>query len=185
MLQVRPGEAVLRNLAHAAVLGVAAEYAGQHVANLAFSFAAVALDNHHALALVAGNQTIPHVFLEGGDILRVQQILQEAEPGFRLRGVGTIGHGKAAADNLPLFRAECSVQMQRAVLQVDAVILGRQLLHMGHDFEQLQDAGNLPGHAQRRVGLYLLEDRHLQGRFVHHAALGGKERAFGVAQLMR
>ena len=75
--------------------------------------------------------------------------------------------------------------MQRAVLQVDTVILGRKLLHMGHDFEQLQDAGNLPGHAQRRVRLHLLEDRHLQGRFVRHAALGGKERAFGVAQLMR
>ena len=75
--------------------------------------------------------------------------------------------------------------MQRAVLQVDTVVLGWKLLHMGHDFEQLQDAGNLPGHAQRRVGLHLLENRHLQGRFVHHAVLGGKERAFGVAQLMR
>ena len=72
MLQIGTGKAVLRDLADAAILHVAAEQAGQHYTNLRLAFAAAALDNHHALSLVAGNQAVADELLHRGDILRVE-----------------------------------------------------------------------------------------------------------------
>ena len=39
-----------------------------------FSLAAVALDDHHALPLVAGNQAVADELLHGGDVLRVEPV---------------------------------------------------------------------------------------------------------------
>ena len=41
-----------------AILHVAAEQPGQHHTDLRLALAAVALDDHHALALIAGNQAV-------------------------------------------------------------------------------------------------------------------------------
>ena len=71
VLQIGAGKAVLRHLAHAAILGVAAEKPGQNRADLGLAFAAASFDDHHALALVAGDQAIADVFLQGGDVVLV------------------------------------------------------------------------------------------------------------------
>ena len=53
-----------------AILHVAAEQPGQHHTDLRFSLAAVALDDHHALALIAGNQAVADELLNCGNVLR-------------------------------------------------------------------------------------------------------------------
>ena len=63
VLQIGAGKAVLGHLAHAAVLGVAPKQMGQNGADLRFALAATALNDHHALSLVAGNQAVADVFL--------------------------------------------------------------------------------------------------------------------------
>ncbi len=58
VFEVSTGEAVLRDLADAAILHVAAEQPGQHHTDLRLALAAVAFNDHHALALVAGDQAV-------------------------------------------------------------------------------------------------------------------------------
>src|SRR5699024_9198677 len=68
VLEISPGKAVFGDFAYAAVLHIGAEQLGQHHADLAFAFAAPALDDHHPLALVAGNEAITDKFLNHGNI---------------------------------------------------------------------------------------------------------------------
>ena len=63
VLQIGAGKAVFGHLAHAAVLGVATKEMGQNGADLRLALATAALDDHHALSLVAGNQAVADVFL--------------------------------------------------------------------------------------------------------------------------
>ena len=63
VLEICLGKAVLGHLAHAAVLGIAAKQMGQNGADLRLALATAALDDHHALSLVAGNQAVADVFL--------------------------------------------------------------------------------------------------------------------------
>ena len=71
VLQIGAGKAVFGHLAHAAVLGIAAKQMGQDGADLRLALAAVALDDHHALSLVAGDQAVADVFLQGGNVVIV------------------------------------------------------------------------------------------------------------------
>ena len=45
-----------------------------------FCFSAAALDEHHPLSLVAWNQTVSDVLLQAGDILGIQQFVEETQP---------------------------------------------------------------------------------------------------------
>ena len=63
VLQIGAGKAVFGHLAHAAVLGVETKEMGQNGADLRLALAATALNDHHALALVAGDQAVTDVFL--------------------------------------------------------------------------------------------------------------------------
>lgn len=57
------GKPIFGHFADAAVLRVAAKEMSKHCADLGFALAAVSLDDHHALPLVAGNQAVADVFL--------------------------------------------------------------------------------------------------------------------------
>ena len=74
VFQVGTGERVFRNLSDASVLRVGAEHPGQHMADLALAFAAAALDHHHLLSGVAGNQAVPDEFLQCGNVLRPEKL---------------------------------------------------------------------------------------------------------------
>ena len=77
VFEVSTGEAVLRNFADAAILHVAAKQSGQHHTDLRLALAAAALDDHHALPLVAGDQAVADELLHRGNVLRVEQVGQE------------------------------------------------------------------------------------------------------------
>ena len=71
VLEICPGKAVLGHLAHAAVLGVAPKQMGQDSADLRLALATAAFDDHHALSLVAGDQAVADVFLQGGNVVLI------------------------------------------------------------------------------------------------------------------
>ena len=97
MFQISAGEAVLGNFADAAVLHVAAEQGGQHRAYLTLALAAVALDNHHPLAFIAGDQAVADIFLQSGNVFWVEQPIQKSQPAGRCGGVGIVGHRQTTA----------------------------------------------------------------------------------------
>ena len=73
MLQVSAGKRVFRNLSDASVLRVGTEHPGQHMADLTLAFAAAALDDHHFLPGIAGNQAVSDELLKRGNVLRPEQ----------------------------------------------------------------------------------------------------------------
>ena len=74
MLQVGAGERIFRNLSDASILCVGSEHPGQHMADLALAFAAAALDDHHLLSGIAGNQAVPDEFLQRWNVLRPEKL---------------------------------------------------------------------------------------------------------------
>src|SRR5699024_8491079 len=108
--QVSTGKSVLRYFPDAAVLHVGTEQRSQHSADLALALAAVAFNHHYPLSLVAGNQAVADIFLQGGNVLRVEQAIQKFQPENRFRGIGVIGHGEAVADDSWLSLHKGSVQ---------------------------------------------------------------------------
>ena len=68
MLQIGTGKAVFRNLADAAVLHVCATDSRTHRTDLGFTLATVALNHHHALSFVGGNQAVADKLLQSGNL---------------------------------------------------------------------------------------------------------------------
>src|SRR5699024_10160257 len=116
--QVSTGKSVLRYFPDAAVLHVGAEQSPQNSADLRLALAAAAFNDHHPLSLVAGNQAVADIFLQGGDVLRVEQAIQKFQPENRFRGIGVVGHGETIADNFQLSLRKGSVQEKRPVGKV-------------------------------------------------------------------
>lgn len=77
VFQVGTGKLILGNLADAAIFGVDTEQFFQDSTDLRFAFAAVTLDNHHALGFVGGQQKIADELLEHGDVPRGKVVHQE------------------------------------------------------------------------------------------------------------
>ena len=117
MLQVGTGKSVLGYFPNAAVLHVRAEQSSQHSADLALAFTAVALHDHHPLALVAGDQAVADVFLQGGDVLRVEQAIQKFQPENGFGCLGIVGHRETITDDfgfsLHKFSVQKSVPLER------------------------------------------------------------------------
>ena len=74
MFQIGASKTVFRNLAHAAVLCVTTEKMRENRTDLRFSFAAVALDNHHTLSLVTGDETVADIFLKRGNVIFIKNV---------------------------------------------------------------------------------------------------------------
>ena len=184
MLQVSTGEAVLRDLADAAILHVAAEQPGQHHTDLRLALAAVALDDHHALALVAGDQAVPDELLHCGDVLRVEQVGQEPQPMGGLWGFRVIPDLESVADDLRLALLKGAVQIQGAVCQCDTVGDGRKVLHLCRQLQHVYHIGDLLGKVCPDVFTHHLEDLTPQGHGVHHSAVRGEKCAVRVKQLV-
>ena len=155
MLQVSPGKTVFRYLTDAAVLGVAVtEQFQENSADLALSFSAVSLDDHHPLSLVTGNQAVANEFLKRQDILRIQKIIQKMQPAFRLGCIGVITDWETAPDDFRLLLIEGPVQHQGSVGQMNPVRLRRQRFGKRHDLQQIYQIGDLLGHIgmHKRLG---------------------------------
>ena len=100
VFQVGTGKPVLGYFSNAAVFHICSEDALQGGSNLGFAFTAVAFNDHHPLALVAGNQAVANKLLECRNVLRVQQIIQKVKPPVRLRGIWAVDDGQPVTDNL-------------------------------------------------------------------------------------
>ena len=74
VLQIGTGERIFRNLSDASVLRVRAKHPGQHMADLALAFTAAALDHHHLLPRIAGDQAVSDELLKRGNVLRPKQL---------------------------------------------------------------------------------------------------------------
>ena len=77
MFQIGAGKPILGYFPDAPVFHIRSEDAAEHRADLRFPLTAAALYDHHALTLVAGNQAVAEKFLQGGNVLWVQQVIQK------------------------------------------------------------------------------------------------------------
>ena len=171
MFQVSPGKAVLGNFADAAVLHVGAKQLGQYHADLTLAFAAPALDDHHPLALVAGNEAVPDKLLNCGDIFRVEKVGQEPQPVSGLGRCGVIFDRQPVADHFRLAFLKAAIQIQGAVGQMDTVGDWREVIHLGGEFQQVQNAAHLAGHVVAGIVPQLSIDGTPQRHLVCYPAI--------------
>ena len=172
MFQIGTGKPVLGYFSDAAVLHVGAEQSPQHSADLRLALAAAAFNNHHSLSLVAGNQAVADIFLQGGDVLRVEQAIQKLQPENRFWGVGVVGHGETVADDFRLSLHKGSVQKKSPVGKVNPVRLRGKILHQRRQFHQFHNVADFAGNIADRTAFQLLKNFSPQGQFVCHTAFG-------------
>jgi len=151
VFQISAGKTVLGDFTDAAVLHIAAEQGGQHRTDLALALAAIPLNDHHPLAFVAGDQTIPDELLQGGNVLRVKQPIQKSQPAGRCGGVGIVGHRQTTAHDLRFPLCKGAIQKQRAVCQMDTVSLRWEVLHQRRQFYQFYNIADFAGDVAHRT----------------------------------
>ena len=108
MLQIGTGKLVVLHLCDAAGLHVAAQKGLQHDAHPGLALATLANEKEHLLGLGGGDQTVAEELLQGGDVLRVQQLGEEIQPCFRWGRIGVVCHRQAIA-TVVLFRGKAAV----------------------------------------------------------------------------
>ena len=115
------------------------------------------------LSLVAGNQAVADIFLQGGDVLRVEQTIQKFQPEDRFRSVGVVGHGEAVSDNFRLSLCKGSVQKKCAVGKMNPIRLRGKILHQRRQFHQLHNVADFAGNVADRTAFQLLKNFSSQG----------------------
>ena len=110
VLQIGTGKAVFRNLADAAVLHVCAKDSRKHRTDLGFTLATVALNHHHALPLVGGNQAIADKLLQSWNVLGVKQPIQKVQPDHRRSSIGIVSNRQTAPHDSRSALGKCAVQ---------------------------------------------------------------------------
>ena len=115
----------------------------------------------------------------------MQQRIEERQPAFRVGCIRGIPDRKPAADDLIHLCGEAAVQHQGAVGHMNAVCLWWQIVHMGGDLQQFDDAGDFLGDVGGGEGLQQAEDFRLQGSFVDHTPVDGEEGVLREGDLVR
>ena len=184
MLQIRAGKPVFGDLADAPVFHVAAEDGIQHHTDLALALAAFPLDDHHALPLCAGDQAITEIFLQSRDVLFVKQVMQKPQPVLRLRCFWVISDRQAVADNFLLALDKRAVHKQRAVGQMDSVLLGCQVNAGVVEFQKFHNVVDGMRDVLDRVVLQLIVDGPAQRKLIRHAPLQREESVAIVGELV-
>jgi len=179
VLQVGLCEAVFGDFGDAAVLHIAAEQPRRDGADLAFTLAAAALDDHHPLRLGAGNEAVAEIFLQRGDILGIEKLAQEPQPRFGRGGVGPVSHGQAAADNLGPTVGESTVQFERAVCQMDVFSVRAEVICVGGQLQNLDDIADLFRDVVAGAAFERAVDFAPQRQIVRHAPVRREEFAAG------
>ena len=82
----------------------------KHSSDLGFTLATVALNDHHALTFVGGNQTVADKLLQSGDVLRMKQSIQKVQPGHRRRSIGIVDNRQTASHDSRSALGKCAVQ---------------------------------------------------------------------------
>ena len=172
MLQVSTSKSVLRYFPDAAVLHVGAEQSPQHSADLALALAAVALNDHHPLSLIAGNQAVADVFLQGGNVLRIEKAIQKLQPADGFRGVGVVGHGETVTDDFRFSLHKPPIQKKRPVGEVNPVWLRWKILRQRRQLHQFYNVADFAGNVADRAALQFLENLSTQRQVISHPSFG-------------
>ena len=90
--QIGTGKAVVLHFLDAAIAGGISHESFQYQPDAGFALAALADNEHHLLTLGAGNEAVAQIFLQGGDVGIVQQLVQKGQPTFRVGGFRVILH---------------------------------------------------------------------------------------------
>ena len=75
--QIGTGKAVVLNLLDAAVAGSISHEPFEHQPDAGLALAALADNEHHLLPFGAGDEAVAQIFLQGGDVGIVQQLVQD------------------------------------------------------------------------------------------------------------
>ena len=120
--QIGTGKTVVLHFLDAAVAGGISHELFQHQSDAGLALAALADNEHHLLPLGAGDQAVAQIFLQGGDVGIVQQLVQKGQPAVRAGGFGVILHRQAVLAEQAALLKRAIRQMVHAVLEVDAVL---------------------------------------------------------------
>ena len=172
MLQIRTSKSVLRYFPNAAILHIHTEQMPQYGTNLALALAAVSFNRHHPLSLITGNQAVADIFLQGGDVLRVEQAIQKFQPEDRFRSVGVIGHREAVADDFRFSLHKGPVQKECPVGKMNPVRFRRKILLQRRQFHQFHNVADFAGNVADRTAFQLIKNLSPQGQFIGHTAFG-------------
>ena len=126
IFKVSAGKTAGLDLLDTAVAGGIAQQVLQHQTNARFALTALADQEHHLLPLGAGNEAVAQIFLQGGDVLRLQQLIQKGKPAFRLGGFGIIGYRQTVPAKQAAFLKSTVRKVVNAVFEVDCIHLNIQ-----------------------------------------------------------
>ena len=132
--QIGSAETVVFDLLDACGIHAVTENGAHHQTDTAFALAALADQHEHLLTLGGGYQTVAEIFLQGGNVLRYEQIGQKMQPSFRLRCVWVICHFQAVVA-VGLILGKCAVQEIRAVCHMNTVCFHGQRRRVCHEFQ--------------------------------------------------
>jgi len=90
--QIGAGKTVVLHFLDAAVAGGISHEPFQYQPDAGLALAALADNEHHLLSFGAGNEAVAQIFLQGGDVGIVQQLVQKGQPTFRVGGFRVILH---------------------------------------------------------------------------------------------
>ena len=175
VFQIGTGKAVFGNLTDAPILHIRAKDARQHRTDLGFTLAAVALNDHHALTFVGGNQTVTGELLQGGDVLRIEQSVQKVQPDHRRSSIGIVGNRQTASHDSQSALGKCAIQKERTVGNMNAILLRREVGHMGSQFQHFQNVGDLPGNIVHGTEFQLVVNLPTQREIVCYPTIGRKK----------
>ena len=149
MLQIRSGEGTDFHLLNASGIHVVSQQGAHHEANSGLTLAAFAHQEQHLLSLGGRDQAVAHVFLQGGDVLRIQKLIKKRKPLCGCRCAGVVGNRKPVDAEI-LDGVKFSGEEVCTVGKVDSVCIGRQrfgIAHHPHGVQQIVDLlGNSYGH---------------------------------------
>ena len=172
VFQISTSEAVFGNFADAAVLHVCSEDGGQNRTDLRFALAAIALNHHHALSFVGRNQTVADKLLQSGDVLRMKQTIQKVQPDHRRRSIGLVGNRQTASYDSRSALGESSVQHERAVGNMDTILIRLKVRHLRFQFQHFQNVGDLPWDVVHGTKFQLVVNLPTQRKVIRHSTIG-------------
>ena len=125
VLQVRTAEPVALDLLDAGGIHVVAQQRAHDKSDTAFALAALADEHEHLLPPGSWQQTVAEKLLQGGNVLRLQQLGQELQPLFRSGRVRVVGDRQPVVA-VALVGGKAAVHEIRSVGNMDAVRLNGQ-----------------------------------------------------------
>ena len=128
-------------------------------------------NKNNLLPLGAGNQALADIFLQSGNVLRVKKPIQKSQPAGRRGRIGIIGHRQAATHDVRFSLRKGAIQKQRAVCQMNAVSLRREILYQRRQLHQLHDIADFAGDIADRAAFQFLKNFSTQWQLIGHAAI--------------